>query len=262
MIASRAGWTRKKPRAHYVGVRHKNMDDHKTPKLSDQLSKRIRLVRRDMGSMLFHFTRASTEKTLKIETGKSSSIHTAGSASGVLNKILHESKLIGTSHWTYGFPSISFTEAPIQEFNSIFSLAEIAATEDERPRYEPYGIAVSKEWLFEQGGRPVIYGHPSELNEMTESQKYRFVPYNPTNGTDFTWEREWRINTESLQLDPEHTLVVLPTSEEAFELVYGFSNEVPEWDVGGSRGPAYIAGSDNEPKWLAVSLDLFGFKYY
>ena len=238
------------------------MENHKIPELSDQLSKRIRLVRRDMGSMLFHFTRASTEDFIEIKTGENSAMRTKGDASGVLNKILYESKLTGTSAWSYGSPSISFTEAPIQEFNSIFNLVEIASNEDERPRYEPYGIAVSKEWLFAQGGRPVIYGHPLELSEMTEKQKYRFVPYDPISGTDYTWEREWRISTDLLKLDPEHTLVILPTSEEAFDLVYGFSNDVPDWDVEGSRGPAYIAGSYKEPKWLAVSLELFGFKYY
>lgn len=236
------------------------MSVHNTPSLTKELSKRIRLVRRDMGSMLFHFTRKSEERFIEVDSGENSRHFFSGSASGVLQKILSDGKLIGTSNWTYGYPCVSFTEAPIQEFNSIFSLVDIASAEDERPRYEPYGIAVTKEWLFEQGGRPVIYDHPSGIEELSDSQKYRFVPYDPVNGTDFTWEREWRINTESLELDPKHTLVVLPTSEEAFELVYGFSEEVPDWDVEGSTGPAYIVGSYHEPKWLAVSLELFGFQ--
>jgi hypothetical protein len=181
-----------------------------------------------------------------------------GSASGVLQKILHNSELHGTSTWTYGKATVCFTEAPIQEFNSIFSLVSIAASKDERPRYEPYGIAVPKKWLYAQGGRPVIYDHPNALGDFPDSQRYRFVPYNPSAGVDFTWEREWRIQAEQLALDPKQTLVVVPTSDEAFELVYGFSQEEPDWDVEGSKGEPYIVGSYPVPKWLAVSLDLFG----
>ena len=83
------------------------------------------------------------------------------SASAVLYKILHEGALRGTSGWTYGYNCVCFTEAPRQEFNSIFSLVELAASEKERPRYEPHGVAVSKTWLFGEGGRPVIYDQPT-----------------------------------------------------------------------------------------------------
>jgi hypothetical protein len=184
-----------------------------------------------------------------------------GSAAGVLHKILYEETLIGTSSWTHGTNTICFTEAPIHEFNSVFSLVSIASSKDERPRYEPYGIAVSKKWLFEKGGRPVIYDHPDTFSQYPESLRYRFVPYNPNNGIDFTWEREWRIQTDALQLDPKHTLVVVPTSEEAFQVVYDFAKIEADWDVEGSSGGAWITGTYHNPKWLAVSLDLFGFSH-
>jgi hypothetical protein len=184
----------------------------------------------------------------------------SGSAYSVLKKILYEGALQGTSTWTYGEPTVCFTEAPIHEFNSIFSLVSVAASKAERPRYEPYGIAVSKRWLFARGGRPVIYDHPDTLERYPLSQKYRFVPYNPSTGVDFTWEREWRMRTEALDLDPKETLVVVPTSDEAFELVYGFSQEEADWDVEGSHGVPYPIGTYHVPKWLAVSLDLFGYR--
>lgn len=180
----------------------------------------------------------------------------SASAFGVLEKILYEGKLIGTSGWTYGEACICFTEAPIQEFNSIFALVEIASSENERPRYEPYGIAVSKSFLFERGGRSVIYDHPSAFDELPSSQKYRFVPYDPQQGIDFTWEREWRIKADALILDPKETLVVVPTSEEAFKLVYEYSNMEADFDRDGSPIGAY-----HVPKWLAVSLELFGLSF-
>jgi len=127
---------------------------------------------------------------------------------------------------------------------------------NERPRYEPYGIAIPKDFLFSRGGRPVIYDHPSSIDEFPASQRYRFVPHDPEQGIDFTWEREWRIRTEEFILDPSQTLIVVPTSEEAFEVVYQFANVEADYDDAGSPVGAY-----HEPKWLAVSLDLFGLKF-
>ena len=231
------------------------MAQHKTPDLPEELARRIQLVRRDMGRLLFHFTRAPSEGgylDIKHEWGVSTMTASAG---GVLRKILYEGRLLGTSTWTYGRNTVCFTEAPIQEFNYIFSLVEMASSKKERPRYEPYGIAVSKAWLFERGGRPVIYDHPDAFDQYRTAQQYRFVPYDPPNGVDYTWEREWRIQGDSLELDPKQTLVVVPTSEEAFELVYEMADVEGEIDEDGMpQGPFHIA------KWLAVSLDLFGFK--
>lgn len=233
------------------------MTDHKTPEISKALFDRIRIVRRDLGSLLFHFTRASAEKFVSVQLVHGGTLSMPSSASAVLRKIVYEGKLIGTSKWTYGENCVCFTEAPIQEFNSIFSLIEIASSQEERPRYEPYGVAVSKKWLFAQGGRPVIYDHPDSSGELPEGLRYRFVPYDPARGIDFTWEREWRIRTDSLELDPKETLVVVPTSEEAFDIVYELADLEADWD----RDGELPAGVYHKPKWLAVSLDLFGFKY-
>ena len=231
------------------------MNEHKTPDLPNELLKRITLVRRDLGNLLFHFTRKPAEQFIKIEFGQGHTMSMPGSASSVLRKILYEGGLKGTSSWSYGQSCVCFTEAPIQEFNSIFSLVEIAASEKERPRYEPYGIGVSKKWLFSQGGRPVIYDHPNAVDSIPKDKKYRFVPYDPENGVDFTWEREWRIKTDYLRPAPKETLVVVPTSDEAFELVYEFADIEPDgdWDD-------FPSGFYHKPRWLAVSLDLFGFR--
>lgn len=226
----------------------------KNPDLSKELKKRIQIVRRDMGGMLFHFTRRVTSQAIKNAKKDIKPL----TASDVLNKILAEGKLNGSEVWSQGYPSVSFTEAPIQEFNSIFSLADIASTDEDKPRYEPYGVAVSKEWLFAKGGRPVIYDDESSFKDIPEDQRYRYVPYDPIIGEDYTWEREWRIRQEHLYLDPSHTLVIVPTSEEAFDLVYDHSIDEADSDV--EDGESYFSSPYKKPKWLAVSLDLFGFK--
>jgi hypothetical protein len=230
------------------------MDQHPTPDLSPELANRIRLVRRDMGGMLFHFTRASTEKILNV-VRPNHTIGFSGTAGGVLKKILYEGELRGTSKWTYGHDCVCFTEAPIQEFNAIFQLVELASSEQERPRYEPYGVAVSKRWLFENGGRPVIYDTLGAFASYPAHFQYRFVPYDPAAGIDFTWEREWRVPTSRLVLDPKQTLAVLPTSDEAFSLVYELAEIEADYDKDGSPMGVYHVA-----KWLAVSLDVFGFR--
>jgi len=232
------------------------MTSHNMPDMPEELYRRINLFRRDIGNMLFHFTRTPESDTfieIKHEFG---TMQTSASASSVLRKILTERSLHGTSRWTNGENCVCFTEAPIQEFNTVFSLVEIASSKKERPRYEPYGVALTKEYIFKQGGRPVIYEHPTAFAEFPSSQRYRLVPYDPVKGVDFTWEREWRIRTDRLRLDPKHTLAIVPSSDEAFDLVYEFADMEADYDRDGS-----IMGAYHKPKWLAVSLDLFGLKF-
>ena len=168
------------------------MATHPTPELSAELGKRIRLVRRDLSNLLFHFTRNILPRNIEIKFDERHTMGMSGSAYGVLRKILYDRQLIGSSHWTYGYNAICFSEGPIQELHSVFSLVSIAASKEQRPRYEPWGVAVNKNWFFQQGGRPVIYDHPDAFEQHAEPQRYRFVPYDPSAGVDFTWEREWR----------------------------------------------------------------------
>ena len=84
-------------------------------------------------------------------------------------------------------------------------------------RYQGYGIAYHKAPLFQRGGRPVVYGSETDLQELPESQQFRFVTYAPCSDpddspVDFTWEREWRVvprtdrhRRDELELDIDHT---------------------------------------------------------
>ncbi len=227
----------------------------KLPDLGEELARRIRLVRRDVGTLLWHFTRSPTEESVVINQGVGTRTITPASASAVLEKILREGRLLGGSAWTDGDPCICFTEAPIQEFNSLFQLVSIASSDTERPRYEPYGVAVSKRWLFSRGGRPVIYDDPGAIENHTKEQRYRIVPYDPCTGLDYTWEREWRLPAESLELDPRETLVAVPTAQEAFEMAYELADMEADWDDDQPVGAYHVL------KWQTVSLDLFGFEW-
>jgi hypothetical protein len=214
-----------------------------------ELVRRIHLVRRDVGNLLFHFTRTPHPYTppLRIQSWPAT-------AMTVLENILSERRLIGSSAYIRGgHKCVCFTEAPIGEVVSLFRLAELAAETGLRPKYEPFGVAVTKEWLFARGGRPVIYQPDPEYDALPEPIRYRHVRYDPIAGVDFTWEREWRICTEELGLDPKHTLVLVPSSAEAFDLMFKHADWQADYDREGNPENAYP-----EPDWMAVSLDFFG----
>lgn len=218
------------------------------------LEKRINLVRRDLGNLLFHFTR-SPQETKILRKNDSNHFRKSQAPLSILEKILHEEKLLGSSKNIRGkHKCICFTESPITEINSLFSLVNIADNDSQRIRYEPYGIAIKKEWLYRKGGRPVIYQPEDEYKLLPESLMYKHVRYEPDKGIDFTWEREWRIEAKELLLEPKETLVIVPDAETAFNIAYENSDIELDYD----RGPE-PQGACHVAKWMTVSLDLFGF---
>lgn len=228
----------------------------KSPMAAKDLIRKMQLYRRDMGSLLFHFTR---QPEAPVVIGSSTlSAHPRS----VLEKIAADGFLQGSDGYIKGgYKCVCFMETPITEVASIFRLAEETAPLGMRPRYAPYGIALQKEWLFARGGRPVIYQPEAEYALLPDILRWRHVRYEPENGIDFTWEREWRIKTERLNLEPPRTLFVLPTAAEVFEFVYQHASEEVDWDI--SYDPegepdAIPMGTYHEAKWLAVSLDFFG----
>jgi hypothetical protein len=140
-----------------------------------------------------------------------------GEAFAVLQKILSERQLLGGIGFIRGqIPCVCFTEAPLEQLCEIFWW-----TAHDRLRYKPFGILASKRWLFEKGGRPVVYQSDAEFNLLPDELKHRHVRYEPTGDppVDFTWEREWRVKTHSLPLDPNAVRVIVPSSEFATELI-------------------------------------------
>src|SRR5205823_10746783 len=99
-------------------------------------------------------------------------------------------------------------------------------------RYAPFGLMFEKKWIFEKGGRPVIYQPESEFRELSDSHKWRHMRYEP-NGAhpiDFTWEREWRIKCHALPFQPSDMAILVPTKDWAYELIREHEDE-HDYDV-------------------------------
>ena len=128
----------------------------------------------------------------------------------VLLKIAQERRLLGGNGYIRdGYVCVCFTEAPETMFHEITG------------RYRPFGIRVSKRWVNSEGGRPVIYQCDSEYDQLNECNKWRHVRYEPNSDPpiDFTWEREWRIRTQELNLLPGEARIIVPDEDWADILV-------------------------------------------
>lgn len=121
-------------------------------------------------------------------------------AKAVLSDILYDGAIDGRTAKPGTAPVVCFTEAPIHEFANLFALSKLATDDKDHLRYEPYGIAVSKSWLFRHGGRPVIYDHIGIKDTLPDELQYRLVDYDASDPSNVSWEREWRVRAERLEL--------------------------------------------------------------
>lgn len=148
--------------------------------------------RPDMSPNLIHFIRARSSDEAMV----------------TLREITGSGCLKGSNTTTRGgFHTISFTETPLR------MMAEplLAGHYD----YSPFGIQVSKKWLFARGGRNVAYQTAEEFGALPEDYRWRHVRYEPhvENGVDFHWEREWRIRAYTLEIDPTCATIIVPYPE-------------------------------------------------
>src|SRR5258708_30752770 len=92
---------------------------------------------------------------------------------GILNKIAREGALRGGSGFIKGgYVCVCFADLSP-------SLAKVGfANAAGNTRYTSYGVMVPKDWLFVQGGRPVIYQPDDEFALLPESHRWSHVTFN------------------------------------------------------------------------------------
>ncbi|WP_461481441.1 hypothetical protein [Porticoccus sp.] len=146
----------------------------------------MRSNRIDLTHRVVHLVRAETDEQ----------------ALEVLFQIAYDEFLSGTNRAVIGGSRvICFSEAPESEFIK------------EKYHFRPFGVSVSKKWLFNQNGRPVIYQPKSEHCFIDPSMHWKIVSYSPTEDewVDWSWQREWRIQADRLELPSDEAVFLVPS---------------------------------------------------
>ena len=148
------------------------------------------MIRDDLSANLIHLTRGESDQV----------------AADAFLSIFKSRRLLGSNRDIRGgYRCVCLSEAPLSKLASV-----LASTAQSSARYKPFGVMVAKKWLFEKGARPVIYQSASEYELLDERQRFRHVRYEPGR-IDYTWEREWRVRTDALELDPDLISFIVPT---------------------------------------------------
>lgn len=177
------------------------------------------MIRDDLSNKLIHLIRGDTVEN----------------AFGKFQSILNEGKLRGGTGYIKGnYRCVCFTETPISKLGYVLANPDVA-----NMRYRPMGIMLDKKWVFEQGGRPVIYQPTSDYEKLPEELRYRHVCLEldrPGTPVDLTWEREWRLHKDELPLPIESTTVILPARHWRNVLVEAHMDEI--------QGQVQVLGRD------------------
>lgn len=109
----------------------------------------------------------------------------------------------GDLYKTNGHPCICFTESPEYFMHS------------DKSKYQPFGFKYLKRYIFELGGRAVIYAPDYEKSLIHKDLMWRYMRHDPLAysektpyGVDFTWEREWRLPDTSLSVLDSMSIIV------------------------------------------------------
>ena len=92
-----------------------------------------------------------------------------------------------------------FMDVPFASLKYLFNEEN---SRPDRPRYEPFGVVVSKRWAYRHGCRPVLYLSRDELRALCipKDEWWRVVTFQVDNGKWTSWlhEREWRCKGDFL----------------------------------------------------------------
>lgn len=174
-------------------------------------AKRIQ-YRTDLSGFVYHLTKPELNSDGKLVT----------SAIERLIKILRERKLNGSSTQS-GFitgkrKAVCFQDAPTSGIvQNIVHEAEFRSELGGKVRYVGIGLAFPKSYIFQQGGRPVMYeGKETAKKILPPEEHWRIVDFslmNKVNIVDWTHEREWRLPADEFHFDLSRAVVLLPNGD-------------------------------------------------
>lgn len=167
------------------------------------------IERPDLSPFLIHLTKRSPEKSAfenLIEILKSGKIKGSTTASGYVQ---------GT------VPAACFMDVPLGSLKYVLKKAQTKTTTG-FPRYEPYGVLISKSWAYDAGARPVLYLSKDEQKKdlkVPSSELWRVVRFEGVSDSTIGWlhEREWRAK-DNFPLPTPMLAVLVKSPAEAQEL--------------------------------------------
>lgn len=179
---------------------------------SERIANRV-----DISTGLVHLTRSTEEQSVL----------------KVLLKILLEKKLIGSSN--KGFicgdrKAVCFQDAPLYSIaqNVYFEDMQRLANRNYKKRYEPYGLAFPKDYLFNKDARPVVYEKTDRAKKFLPREDWwrivRFDLSKPEGFIDWTHEREWRLPGD-LEFDLSKTILVCVHNKEVIKIAKDYKRK-------------------------------------
>ncbi len=151
----------------------------------------IQTIRKDLSNWLWHFVRRGENEA------------------DILKKIINEKQILSSIDYLTKEEVICFTEAPLSE--SIRQNNFLI--ESNYNRLSLFGIGFQRRWLFQRNALPVIYQPNSMLNSLPQNQRWRHVELDLKKPVDFTWQREWRLQTTSIQFTEQDVILVVPDTD-------------------------------------------------
>lgn len=122
-----------------------------------------------------------------------------------------------------------FMDVPFQALKYVLTPENVDPT---KPRYEPFGIFLTKQWAYRKGCRPVLYLSNQEVKDLLipKEEFWRVVRFEVTAQGWISWlhEREWRCKG-SLTLPREIQGVLVKNTSFAMELQKLLSSEPEEF---------------------------------
>ena len=150
-----------------------------------------------------------------------------------LVSILKTGEVFGSTkkkgHIKGGSPASCFMDVPL---NCLKYVLNEQNTDPHHPRYEPYGVVISKKYAYKNGCRPVLYLSNSEIGSLAipESELWRVVRLESVDGTGINWlhEREWRTKG-SFQMPNKVRAVLVKDTRDAKRLQKLINKEQDEF---------------------------------
>ena len=155
------------------------------------------------------------------------------SAFQVLRKILTERKIIGSNQGGFiigNSRAVCFQDIPLygvcqNTFHEQVYREELGGV----VRYKPIGLTFEKEYIFNKGGRPVLYETKDMAKQiLPEKEWWRIVNYDLSNKDsiiDWTHEREWRIK-DDFEFDITQAIIIMPQGCNFVELREKFGDKI------------------------------------